>query len=331
MVVGYHYIAHAGGKGAESAWGRAPAEVFSPIVRAVASYGFLGVELFFVISGFVICMSCWGRSPREFLVSRVSRLYPAYVFAVLVTTAVLLAWPVVREPVNLPDLVANVTMFQVPLGAPHVDGVYWSLWVEMCFYLLFTLVVARGLTQSRVMTFCVIWLVASIVVSQSDFPLLRLFAMPNYAPFFIAGITMYLMRRFGTSPSLWALLGFSWCVACYRAVGLLPAAEKNTGLDLSFSVGVAVLTLGAGVVLLAALGRFDRVRWRGLALAGGVTYPLYLLHEAIGWTMIHGLRGHMSPYLVLVAVTVFMVVASWLVYMCVDRPLGRRIRRLLAQ
>src|SRR5690349_17773865 len=44
----------------------------------VARYGYLGVDLFFLISGFVVLLSAWDRTPRSFLVSRVVRLYPAY-------------------------------------------------------------------------------------------------------------------------------------------------------------------------------------------------------------------------------------------------------------
>jgi peptidoglycan/LPS O-acetylase OafA/YrhL len=60
---------------------------FFPTMARPAAYGFLGVDLFFIISGFVICMSGWGRSVADFAASRVARLFPAYWFAILATTA----------------------------------------------------------------------------------------------------------------------------------------------------------------------------------------------------------------------------------------------------
>ena len=84
MVVSYHYISRA------DAWGRGGRHGFPTIVDSAAHYGFFGVELFFLISGFVICMSAMGRGLGEFFVARVVRLYPAYWFAILLTTAVLL-------------------------------------------------------------------------------------------------------------------------------------------------------------------------------------------------------------------------------------------------
>ncbi len=81
MVVLFHYVALYGG------WENNPRAVF-PSLHGYARYGWLGVEVFFLISGFVICMSTWGRSLGDFVVSRVSRIYPAYWVAVLLTAAV---------------------------------------------------------------------------------------------------------------------------------------------------------------------------------------------------------------------------------------------------
>lgn len=87
MVVAYHLVGDKIG-----VWQPSAASHFG-LLHSVSQYGFLGVQLFFIISGFVICMSAWGRSVGDFFVSRVVRLYPAYWFAVLVTAAVLVAVP----------------------------------------------------------------------------------------------------------------------------------------------------------------------------------------------------------------------------------------------
>ncbi|MCZ9337386.1 acyltransferase, partial [Streptomyces sp. TRM76130] len=72
---------------------------------------------------FVICMSSWGRTPRQFFVSRVIRLYPAYWFAILFTTAVLVALPGVWERLRVREVLLNLTMLQSGSAVPNVDGV----------------------------------------------------------------------------------------------------------------------------------------------------------------------------------------------------------------
>ncbi|WP_232323714.1 acyltransferase family protein [Catenuloplanes japonicus] len=110
-------------------------------VNSVLIYGFLGVEVFFMISGFVICMSGWDRTPRAFLASRAGRLYPAFWACVLITAAVMTLFPL-TEGIPLPhgltgsDVAVNLTMLAEPLNVPYVDTVYWTLWYELRFYLL---------------------------------------------------------------------------------------------------------------------------------------------------------------------------------------------------
>src|SRR5699024_10591942 len=87
-VVLFHFTTRDHGR-----WGaQLPHEVF-PALSHVVRYGYAGVHLFFTISGFVILMSVWGRSPRQFVASRISRLYPAFWVAVLATATLRWWWP----------------------------------------------------------------------------------------------------------------------------------------------------------------------------------------------------------------------------------------------
>jgi peptidoglycan/LPS O-acetylase OafA/YrhL len=113
MVCGYHYMGRDGP--ISQAWGTSPRHVF-PSLAGAASYGPLGVQIFFIISGFVICMSGWGRTLRGFAVSRFTRLFPAYWAAVLLITAFFaLPW-VAYKAVSPSDLLTNLTMLQQPVG-----------------------------------------------------------------------------------------------------------------------------------------------------------------------------------------------------------------------
>lgn len=120
MVVLYHYVAFGGG------WEGSQAQLF-PVLFRPSAYGWLGVELFFMISGFVICMSSWGRSVSHFFTSRVIRLFPAYWLAIAVTTAVVFFMPGGITPLPWRDLLVNLTMLQRPMGVDEVEGVYLSL------------------------------------------------------------------------------------------------------------------------------------------------------------------------------------------------------------
>jgi peptidoglycan/LPS O-acetylase OafA/YrhL len=97
--------------------------------------GKLGVDLFFVISGFVITMTTLRSATAvEFGAKRGARLYPAFIVASLLVFAVLSLYDPLHLRVSLKDLAANFTMIAADLGFKYVDGVFWTLAVEVKFY-----------------------------------------------------------------------------------------------------------------------------------------------------------------------------------------------------
>jgi peptidoglycan/LPS O-acetylase OafA/YrhL len=327
-VVAYHFTAFE--SGVRRAWG-VPATVAFPGLTQVTSYGWLGVELFFLISGFVICMSCWDRDLGAFFRSRVSRLFPAYWAAVIVTFAVVALFSTEYPRLSATDALLNLTMLQRPLGAASVDGVYWTLWVEACFYFLFALVVWRGLTLRRVTIFCYVWLIVSVVATPAKQPLFNAFVQPGWAPYFIAGIAFYLIYRFGSDLRLWGLVGVCFAMTASQVHGMAIRVGRDD-LHRPLSPAPAVLLIAAFFAVLGAisLGWFSSVRWRGLTTAGLLTYPLYLIHERNGWVLIHALRGHFPRYVTLVIVTAVVLVAAWLLHRLIERPVAGLLRRRLA-
>ncbi|WP_240677876.1 acyltransferase family protein [Actinacidiphila soli] len=323
MVAVHHYAGtYRVNQPGNAIWDR-PASGFMPTVFRFAAYGWIGVEIFFVISGFVICMSCWGRTPRQFFVSRVIRLYPAYWFAIVFTTGVLVALPGVWERKQLREILLNFTMLQSGSGVANVDGVYWTLWSELRFYLLFMVVVATGLTYRKVVVFCCVWGAAAMLAPVSDFHLLILVANPDGAWYFIAGLALYLMHRFGQDLLLWGILGMAWLMGQLELGQRIDEVEKVSGWR-----GSVLIFGGFLLVMVAiALGLTDRIRWKWLVTAGALTYPFYLLHYLAGTTVINRLRDTMDARLLVVAVIAGFLVLSWLVHRFVERPVARMLKK----
>ncbi len=329
-VVAYHYTGY--GPAVRRSWGLPAAEAF-PGLFSVTQYGRLGVELFFLISGFVICMSAWGRDLPAFVRSRVTRLFPAYWAAVLLTFTVVAVLSAQYQRVSFTDLLVNLTMLQTPIGAAQVDGVYWTLWVEACFYLLFAFVVWRGLDRRRVMTFCFLWLAVAVLCTRAKEPLVNALVQPTYAPYFIAGIAFYLIHRFGSDLKLWGLVGVCFALSADWVAGDAIAAGKAMGQHMPAAPAVLAVAGFYAVMALVALGRLSRVRWRWLTTAGLLTYPLYLVHEINGWVLIHALRGWVPQaprYLTLAFVTAVMLTGAWLLHRLIERPVAGVLRRRLA-
>ncbi|MFI8949183.1 acyltransferase family protein [Streptomyces sp. NPDC053750] len=328
MVAAHHYAGTwRADRPGNLIWDRPVSEIM-PTVFRVASYGWIGVEIFFVISGFVIsgfviCMSCWGRTPRQFFVSRVIRLYPAYWFAVLFTTTVLIAVPGVWERLRLREVLLNLTMLQAGSDVPNVDGVYWTLWAELRFYLLFLVVVAMGLTYRRVVLFCCVWGAVAMLAPAADLPLLELIANPEGAWYFIAGLALYLMHRFGQDLLLWGILGMAWLMGQMELGNRIEYVERVS----SWRGSVAIFTVFLLFMVAVALGHTDRIRWKWLVTAGALTYPLYLIHYAAGTSLIARLHGTMDARLLLALIITGFLLLSHLIHRFVERPVSRLLKK----
>ncbi|MDQ0794404.1 acyltransferase [Streptomyces sp. B1I3] len=330
MVCLYHY-AGKNGPVAE-AWGQSPGLKF-PTLSSFATYGSLGVQLFFIISGFVICMSSWGRSPGDFFRSRVARLYPAYWAAIVIITAAAVLLPVVVRPLPLDELLVNLTMLQQPMGVDRVLGVCWTLWVEMRFYLLFAVfVVWRGVTYRRVVIFCIGWTFAAVFARVAQTPLTDALVMRDHAPYFIGGLALYLIHRYGSDLLLWGIVVTSWLLGQRYSV----TALWHPGMDGDFArspyVVQAIVTLAFVAVAAVALGRLHWANWRWLTVAGALTYPFYLLHEHLGWFAIRVMNRalHLPPQVTMIASVGTMLVLAHLLHRLVEKPIGPRLKRAMA-
>ncbi|WP_225753630.1 acyltransferase [Actinotalea sp. Marseille-Q4924] len=323
-VVLYHFTArwHRG-------WGEAPGEVF-PVLGHVATYFALAPELFFVVSGFVILWTAWGRSVPAVAASRLARIYPAYWAALALTSGLLMFLWRDGKQISWGEVAVNATLLQEVLGVRHVDGVYWTLWVELRFYLLIVLLVAIGLTRNRVLAFAGLWPAAAVLVGWADVPVLDTLLISQYAPLFAGGMLLYLLYRDGHARLPWVLLAGNVVLAVHTVVpAQMRSLSKNTVFEPNPWI-LAAVTVGCFVAVGAvALTRLKRISWAPLAALGALTYPLYLVHEFWGWWAIDRLSPVLPPWVVLgVAITLVVALAAAL-HHAIEKPTTPRVRRWL--
>lgn len=279
-------------------------------------YGHYGVDLFFIISGFVITMTiarC--RSVQDFLISRVSRLYPVFWVSALLTYVVgkLLPLPGVEHSVT--QLLANLTMFNEFIHIRPLDSAYWSLTYELGFYLAIVALFATG-AITRIEVFCWIWMAGALTFHLWSrwlpHPLHYMTVLHTYGHLFAVGIALYRMRSQGVTPSRWLLL---------------PAAVL-----VQFAIGTLVDTL-AIVICLALMGMALAGWLRPLCTPvllwlGAISYPLYLTHELIGWTLLYRLyQTEIAPALAIGLVLTGMLALASLLHVTVEVPAMRWVRQ----
>ncbi|WP_273654141.1 acyltransferase family protein [Cellulomonas fimi] len=321
-VVAYHLAGRQ-----TSAWGPDQAARLGDVPRWT-SYGSLGPELFFVISGFVVLLTAWGRPTVRLVASRLARLYPAYWAGVLLTGGLLLVlWPQ-GKAVEPAQVLVNLTMVQSALGVPHVDGVYWTLWAELRFYLLVGLLSLAGLNRRRVLVVALVWPWLAQLALHTGLTGLATALVADYASLFAAGMALYVLHRDGHRLDAWLVVAANAVLALLLVVPSRAAVlARTTGYEPS------TLLLGAGVVVCVALVAcavltpLARVRATWLVTLGALTYPLYLVHDYWGLYVVHLVAPHVPAAVALAAACAVVLALAWAVHRCVEVPCGPRLRR----
>ncbi|MFE6970665.1 acyltransferase family protein [Isoptericola sp. NPDC057653] len=325
-VVAYHYVAVN-----HSAWGARTEDSF-PHLQPIAVFGSFGVQLFFVISGFVILMSAWGRDVRSFTASRVGRLFPAYWFSVAAVVALLVLVAPGRKAVGIPEAAANLTMVQRAFGVQDIEPVYWTLWTELRFYVLIGILLAVGMTHRRLIAFAAVWPVLAAVAVRSGNELWSTLLVGSDAPLFAGGMVLYLLTKERRSLVLWLVLGLNVALAGVvsgRSQSLRIA--NSTGVTIGPETYWVAIVACFALVAVVALTRIDRLSWRWLTVVGAMTYPLYLLHSSWGQWLIGETSPHLPAGATFVLVTGTMLLAAYLVHRFVERPFGPRLRHAVAR
>ena len=303
-------------------------------MASVTRYGYLGVNAFFFISGFVILASAMSRGAVNFLIGRVSRLYPAFWVSVILTSTMVLLFPKVAPPevagqISPRVIFANLTMIPEFLGQPFVDGVYWTLQIEIRFYfLIFVMLVLK--LQHKVQQLLWLWLAILVLGEFVQLPWLLAFI-------FIAGYGSYFV--FGCFAFLGASSGWS----LERALGLAASAALCIGHALSSRSEFITADQTSGVVvptvmlLLMAFFRFGvTLKFPGSVARisedmGSLTYPLYLTHAVLGYMAIRVLVPEVGVIPALALSSLGAIAVAFVLARGVDvparKPLSRWLRR----
>ncbi len=299
-----------------------------PMLAPYSKYGYLGVNLFFIISGFVILMTAASGNLRLFLVSRFVRLYPAFWACCTITYAITVAIGGARFSASFSQYLINMTMLNGFIGVPSIDGAYWSLNVEIRFYVLVTIVLVIGRIH-QAQLFLIVWLAASIALQCFPIYKLSYLLVSDYSAYFIAGSTFFLVWSQGYSLiRIWVLV-LSWGLALVQAIQGLSWFEKHFKINLDSITICGIITLFFVVMLLVAsrnTGFLGRKRW---VLAGSLTYPLYLLHQNIGFMVFNIGYPAISSHLLIWSVIMSVIVASFGVHWLVERRFSLPLKNSL--
>jgi len=300
------------------------------------NFGRFGVVLFFFVSGFVIPYSFPNSATpiRDFTISRFFRLYPAYWFSILVA---LIAESLIGEKsFTLPQVVVNLTMFQTFVNVPNVMVIYWSLAIELIFYIGCIGLFAMGLLKRPSTAFYIvvatslICILGPLVISQRIVWRLMEVAL-NLTAMFIGKV----MRdaSIGGRLKWWHV---TICVALYCVFAMTISLRLYGGVDyrenffFGYSIGAAYVCAAVIFVTFAAFG--ERLAWPFLAFVGVISYSIYLMAPFVIVLIYRTFGAGQAPgewALFVGGIFVMAILVSWLTHVVLEKPFisfGHRFR-----
>lgn len=300
----------------------------SNLFLEIARFGYLGPDVFFVISGLVITRTAIGRSAGQFVVARFSRLLPSFLIAALLSlvVATTLSTPSTDQATTggpLTQFLPSLTLLNYPLGIQwYVEGSYWTLWTESSFYILVALALLLGRvgTRKHMVIFLTLWLTATIFLTPSNnvIPALNAALNVTFAPYFILGAAVGLARNrrdlLLLSPIIAAAATLTVNTLIVRGAFATPTGAA--------SIAVAGLLLLVGVLIRPRNARFAKI----CQTIGLASYPMYLINLRFGGWLVGMLEARGLEDIVAVGLVALFLVAVTVTWSATVEP---RLQTLL--
>ncbi|MGN6180540.1 MAG: acyltransferase family protein [Mucilaginibacter sp.] len=281
--------------------------------RNSAKYGWLGVPVFFVISGFCIMLSAENtRNAGLFLKKRFFRIYPPYWGSLLIVLLAALLQKMFTGTNSVPNIplrpmsvLTNISLFTYPsTPIPAINWVYWSLTCEVFFYMIIGIACIK-----KSITFPFILIVSLLAVSLPDQRTGPLFFL-TYWPAFASGISIF---YFFNSPSKTIL----FTVLPLVAVSLIALFRKQ---PLEYCI-VILLTMG-----IIFVSNYIQLKKNFLTILGEHSYAVYLIHVPVGVFMFGSLKTmYIQQHLlanIIYDMTVYALISTiaWQYFIRIEKP-----------
>jgi peptidoglycan/LPS O-acetylase OafA/YrhL len=292
----------------------------------VAQWCDAGLLVFFAISGYVIALSADNRTAYDFAAGRFARLWPTFVTCATITTLVLLAWPVASLPTpTMAQWLAQFIIVSRLAGQPFMDGAYWTIVYEIVFYGWVFLLLAAGWFRGGWRIAVLAWLALSATneLFLHSGAVTKLF-ITEYSGFFAFGLVLFhACRQFDRGTAALLVLALAWAIAGTFVIEPRMVEDYNLVRP---AWGVALMApLALGAVTLCAVAPALPIRPALAYGLGALTYPLYLLHQHIGYAVFTRFADAGNRWLVFGLLIAALLTVSGLIATLLEPPARRAI------
>jgi peptidoglycan/LPS O-acetylase OafA/YrhL len=259
-------------------------------LRPFGDLGYLGVDVFFAISGYVISLSASGKTPQVFLAARFIRIFPGLIFAgILSSICVQSSYAPIHTSIF--GDISSIFLLNSPTGTQFSNPVFWTLAYEFKFYIIISILLLlkkNSLLDLRIAS--MIWLFVAFILGPNPDGVLGAIFMPNYAPCFILGIILSSLKSKRELIQFTPVLVVSIILAINTRIQEWKTFPLYRQQWHSATLTSLTLFLLLMVFVVTTRVQFRSKKYEGIAYRLGMySYPIYLLHFTPMLTLVSAL------------------------------------------
>lgn len=282
-----------------------------------------GVLLFFILSGYLISISLENtKNIKSFFIKRFARIYPTYIFCILLTFLFVKTFNLPDRDSNLVDIFYNSLFLNQFKSFNSIDGVYWSLAVEINFYVIISLFFYyfKSLNKSFFLL-TLISLCFNFTTQLFEWNSLEYYnqviMFPKYIGMFLIGYLFYLHEKKELNPKH---------LLCYIPFIIYSIYLNQFKLIYNLYIPIAVLFFFICYINKYKFLKIPKI----LKFYALISYPLYLIHQNIGVILIRQLAVYnLNDHLKIVISFLTLSLISYLIHLIIETPLNELLRKKL--
>lgn len=227
---------------------------------------------------------------------------------------------------------ANLFLLPQTFGQPFVDGVYWTLVLEFMFYIWVFVLLLSGVFHKHLLKICAVWLAVSFANNLLlENRAIELLFITYYSGAFVSGLVMWHAKQ-----NRWTL---SHVLLMIMACASLSMGVEHLGIqsqipnfsnqpDLLISSVCALFSIG--VVAVGIYGKNLPVRRSFAVTLGAISYPLYLIHQEVGYLVLQIFTNlGLNPLTASISVIVIAIIISYVIHVTLEKPIRLILKAML--
>ena len=310
LVIMYHWSGHGGFNAI--LFEKLESESLFNFIKFPSEIGFVGVDIFFILSGAVIAKLALRATPTQFIVSRLVRIYPVYFFACVLA---LLISPFASFKEDRGSYLWSLSGLHFWIGGESIIETSWTLFFEINFYLIVFAGLwiryrsGKKLVTSDLLALTYLWLFLTIFFGKLNYEFLNLILIRDYGAYFILGISLAQFSNINENKKWIPVITLSFLLSWKE---LLARLNAFSNLSLHVYLAFLILLLTSVVILIGTRENIDaKLRFSNkftytLSL---MTYPIYLLHETVGLSLVYLINKQFN-HLAIAYVSVFIFICT---------------------